>query len=125
MSMSTKTKSKKRGGPVTGRDTVMGFRATPKLRGSIVRWAENQPDTPALSEATRRLVEIGLSVPNRQNTHAPARKERAKVLAAEAIDDLTPDAANAEQRTSRKRRLLAGPEEFRDVRVDLAKTKTK
>jgi hypothetical protein len=103
----------------------MGFRAAPKLRGSIVRWAENQPDAPALSEATRRLVEIGLTVQDPQKTHAAARKERAKDLAAKAIDDLTPDAANAEQRTSRKRRLLAGPEEFRDVRVDLAKTKTK
>jgi hypothetical protein len=123
--MSTKTKSKKRGGPATGRDPVMGFRAAPKLRRSIVRWAENQPDTPTLSEATRRLVEIGLTVRNRQKTRAPARKERAKALAAEVIDDLTPDAANVEQRMSRKRRLLAGPAEFRDVRVDLAKAKTK
>jgi hypothetical protein len=39
---------------------MMGFRAAPVLRASIVRWAENQPDTPTLSEATRRLVELGL-----------------------------------------------------------------
>jgi hypothetical protein len=39
---------------------MMGFRASPILRASIVKWAENQPDMPTLSEATRRLVEIGL-----------------------------------------------------------------
>jgi hypothetical protein len=30
------------------------------IRASIVRWAEDQPDMPSLSEAIRRLVEIGL-----------------------------------------------------------------
>jgi len=39
---------------------MMGFRASPLLRASIEKWAENQPDMPSLSEATRRLVEIGL-----------------------------------------------------------------
>ena len=39
----------------------MGFRAPPDIRASIVRWAETQPDTPTLSEAIRRLVELGLS----------------------------------------------------------------
>jgi hypothetical protein len=39
---------------------MMGFRASPVLRAKIVRWAEFQPDMPSLSEATRRLVELGL-----------------------------------------------------------------
>jgi hypothetical protein len=38
----------------------MGFRADPVIRASIVRWAEKQPDMPSLSEAIRRLVELGL-----------------------------------------------------------------
>jgi hypothetical protein len=58
--MSIKAKPKKRGRPATGRDPMMGFRASPVLRASIVKWAENQPDMPTLSEATRRLVELGL-----------------------------------------------------------------
>jgi hypothetical protein len=41
---------------------MMGFRASPILRASIVKWAEGQPDMPTLSEATRRLVELGLKV---------------------------------------------------------------
>jgi hypothetical protein len=39
---------------------MMGLRASPVLRASIVKWAESQPDLPTLSEAIRRLVEIGL-----------------------------------------------------------------
>ena len=33
-------------------------RTDPAIRDSIVRWAENQPDMPSLSEAIRRLVEL-------------------------------------------------------------------
>ena len=58
-SISVKPK-KARGRPATGKDPLMGFRAAPVIRASIVRWAENQPDNPSLSEAIRRLVEIGL-----------------------------------------------------------------
>jgi hypothetical protein len=51
---------KKMGRPATGKDPLMGFRAPPLMRGSIVKWAENQSDKPTLSEAIRRLVELGL-----------------------------------------------------------------
>jgi hypothetical protein len=48
------------GRPRTGTTPLMGFRADPVIRASIVRWAEKQPDMPSLSEAIRRLVELGL-----------------------------------------------------------------
>jgi hypothetical protein len=60
MKKSIKVEPKKRGRPATGKDPLMGFRASPVMRASVVRWAENQPDTPTLSEAIRRLVELGL-----------------------------------------------------------------
>lgn len=53
-------KQKVMGRPATGIKPLMGFRADPEIRAAIVRWAENQPDTPTLSEAIRRLVELGL-----------------------------------------------------------------
>jgi hypothetical protein len=53
-------KQKPLGRPATGVTPMMGFRADPVIRASIVRWAETQPDMPTLSEAIRRLVEIGL-----------------------------------------------------------------
>jgi hypothetical protein len=62
MKKTTPAKQKVIGRPPTGITPMMGFRASPVLRASIVRWAENQPDMPTLSEATRRLVELGLKV---------------------------------------------------------------
>jgi hypothetical protein len=53
------------GRPATGKAPMMGFRADPVIRASIVRWAENQPDVPTLSEAIRRLVELGLTAKNK------------------------------------------------------------
>jgi hypothetical protein len=47
--------------------------------------------------------------------------ERAKELAAKAIDGLVDPAAPAEEAANRKRRLLKGPEEFRDGRHDQLK----
>ncbi len=102
----------------------MGFRASPVMRASVVRWAENQPDTPSLSEAIRRLVELGLAGAEKP---AARRSEmnvaKAKELAAKTINGLADPAAPAEEQASRKRRLLKGPEEFRDLRVDRAKQK--
>jgi hypothetical protein len=46
----------------SGITPLMGFRADPVIRASIVRWAEKQPDHPTLSEAICRLVELGLKV---------------------------------------------------------------
>jgi hypothetical protein len=60
MAKSISVKQKKRGRPATGSDPLMGFRASSDVRAAIVKWAENQPDEPTLSEAIRRLVEIGL-----------------------------------------------------------------
>jgi hypothetical protein len=62
MKKSIKVEPKRRGRPATGRDPVMGLRMSPSLKGAVVKWAENQPDKPTLSEATRRLVELGLKV---------------------------------------------------------------
>jgi hypothetical protein len=53
-------KQKVMGRPRTGVTPLMGFRADPVFRASIVRWAEEQREKPSLSEAIRRLVEIGL-----------------------------------------------------------------
>ena len=107
------------GRPATGKAPMMGFRADPVIRASIVRWAENQPDTPTLSEAIRRLVELGLTVkaPARP-VSKPDRRLRAAELAAKAIDKISDPAAPPEERAQRRRRLTKGPEEFREVRVD-------
>jgi len=122
--MPIKAKPKKRGRPATGRDPMMGFRAAPLLRASIVKWAENQPDMPSLSEATRRLVELGLTVRTKARPSNEGQKHRAREMAGNTIDDMTDTTAPPDDQATRKRRLLKGPEEFRDARVDRPKRKT-
>jgi hypothetical protein len=96
---------------------MLGFRVADELRGRIVHWAEFQPDAPTLSEAVRRLVELGLTVKTSRRKNV-AHRARANEMAAGAIDKMTDKDASADDQASRKRRLLKGPEEFRDVRVD-------
>ena len=128
MAKSITVKPKRRGRPATGKDPLMGFRASPVMRASVVKWAENQPDNPSLSEAIRRLVEVGLS--KSSGTKGPRvlstikqSAARAVELAAKTIDKQIDPKAPAEEQEARKRKLLKGPEEFRETRVDRAKKK--
>jgi hypothetical protein len=58
--------------------------------------------------------------------HDAQRKAQGKAadLAREVIDQHADRAATLEERESRKRRLLKGPKEFRDMRRDQPKTKS-
>jgi hypothetical protein len=96
----------------------------PVLRAFIVK--EKQADMPVLSEATRRLVELGLTV----KTHArlagkTGRRSRAAELAAKQIEKIIDPSTPSEERDRRERRLTKGPLEFREDRVDQPKAKGK
>jgi hypothetical protein len=121
--MPVRAKPKRRGRPATGRDPMMGFRAAPLLRASIVKWAENQADLPTLSEATRRLIELGLTVEPKSAPPDPLHAARASELAAKTIDKIGDPTADPEEHAQRRGRLTKGPEEFREVRVDRPKSK--
>jgi len=51
-------------------------------------------------------------------------ERKAADLAGEEIDRLGDQAATGEERASRKRRLIKGPREFRDIRADRPKPKS-
>ena len=113
------------GRPATGRDPARTFRLSDEFIAAVDTWAAAQPDKPARSEAIRRLVEIGLTVPTKplpddrkepQDRDDP--KQRARELASKAIDKVTDPAASPDDQASRKRRLIKGPEEFQKVRRD-------
>ena len=113
------------GRPSTGITPLMGFRADPAIRASIVRWAEKQPDMPSLSEAIHRLVELGLVKTEAEPVGKPGRRLRAQELAAKAIEKIIDPTAPPEERAQRRRSLTKGPPEFREVRVDQPKAKGK
>jgi hypothetical protein len=123
MKKSIKVAPKKRGRPGTGKDPHMAARMPPALIAQVEAWAEAHET--GRSDAFRRLVELGLTVKVKPKQPAAARAERAKELAAKVIDKMSDDLASAVDQASRKRRLLKGPEEFREHRVDRPKAKGK
>ena len=114
---------KKRGRPATGRDPVTAIRLPEDLRVRVEAWAAKQGDAPSRSEAIRRLVEIGLAS---VNTAQPTNKKsaaKAAGLAGEMVDYLSDHSVPADVREKRKRRLLKGPSEFREMRADIPKAR--
>ena len=86
------------------------------LIGEVQAWT-NANDT-SRSDALRRLVELGLSASHSSKPHSPKTRAKAAALAAETIDRHTDQSAAPQEQASRKRRLLKGPKEFRDMRKD-------
>jgi hypothetical protein len=85
-------------------------------------WSARQSDEPARSEAICRLVKLGLA--SAQRTGARTNKAaKASELAGREIDRLGDPSATNEERQLRKRRLLKGPKEFRDIRSNLKTTR--
>lgn len=105
---------KKRGAPATGKGTLIGVRLEPGALVRVDRWAASQED-PSRPDAIRRLVELGLAVaqPARVRTKKAAQ---AAEMASQEIDRLGDPSATDEERQLRKRRLIKGPQEFRDLR---------
>ncbi|MBR1277735.1 hypothetical protein [Bradyrhizobium sp. AUGA SZCCT0283] len=123
-SISVNRKSRGRPKKKGGVYPVTALRLPPALGAAVDVWASGQPDGPTRSEAIRRLVELGLTVKTKS---APSERQRAALadLASKAIDSLTAETADNDEKASRKRRLIKGPEEFQQVRVDRPKPKSK
>jgi hypothetical protein len=126
MKKSINDNRKTRGRPATGTAPLVGVRMTEDFQTEIKAWSKKQPDHPPLAAAIRRLVELGLTVRAPKLKQAPqARADRAKELAAQAIDKMGDPTAHPDERDERRRRLTKGPSEFREVRVDRPKAKAK
>jgi hypothetical protein len=117
-SISVNKKSRGRPRKKGGVYPVTAVRLPPGILRGVDDWASRQDDAPGRSEAIRRLVELGLAHSKSAGYPSAKSAERAKQLAAKAIDGLVDPVAAPEEAATRKRRLLKGPEEFREVRVD-------
>jgi hypothetical protein len=76
--------------------------------------------------STQRWENEGGAIRGVRSKRDPAQRKKqgkAAALAGEVIDRHADRSATSEERESRKRRLLKGPKEFRDIRRDQPKTK--
>jgi metal-responsive CopG/Arc/MetJ family transcriptional regulator len=106
---------KKRGRQATGQDPVTAIRLSSQLRKKVDVWAAKQPKEPSRSQAIRQLVELGLA--SAQGARARGKNvAKASEMAGQEIDRLADQSATAEEQQLRKRRLIKGPKEFRDMR---------
>jgi hypothetical protein len=107
-------------------DRLFQMRVSEGFLHALDAWRRQQPDLPPRAEAIRRLVEIGIA-----NTPAKRRAEpdsphragmrsnkatQASEMASTEVDRLGDPLATDEERQLRKRRLIKGPKEFRDIR---------
>jgi hypothetical protein len=92
---------------------------------ALDEWRRRQRNLPSREVAIRLLVERGLA----DSTTTAARqlrkggRRKAAEMASREIDRLGDQSVTNEERTRRKRRLIKGPPEFRDVRANRPKTK--
>jgi hypothetical protein len=92
------------------------MRVSDKFLRSIDAWRRKQDDKPSRAEAIRRLVEQALGSSTETRPIGARAQDKAAELASDEIDRLGDAAASGEERTQRKRRLIKGPREFRELR---------
>ena len=74
-------------------------------------------------EECKSIIATLHAVRAQQASARPGRAAKAREMAGQAVDRLTDPSATDEERQSRKRRLLKGPKEFRDIRDKRRKPK--
>jgi hypothetical protein len=147
-------KRKKAGRPATGTEPLYGVRIGDTLMNQIMDWGKAQGATrseairrlvelgltvttkarPAgrlraalvADLAAEAIDSLGLKVKTpARPVSKPGRRLRAQEFATKTIEKIVDPAAPPEEQAQRRRRLTKGPTEFREVRVDQPKVKTK
>jgi hypothetical protein len=89
------------------------------LLASLDRWIDGLSGAKlSRPEAIRRLIELGISHASANGRLSHEARAHASALAAEVVDQLADGTAHPEEQAKRKRKLIHGPREFRDVRKD-------
>ena len=114
---------KKRGPAPTGQGIQIQVRIQPDKLAELDRWITAQTDRPSRPEAIRRIVERALArfaIPKAANKQ---KAQKASELASRAVERVVNKSIPPEEQQRRKRALIKGPKEFREIREDLPKLK--
>jgi hypothetical protein len=120
MKKSLSAKQKRPGRPATGVTPMIGLRLPAKVTRQVDQWAEINGVT--RSEAIRSLIEQALSGSS-SGQRSPKARSKAQELASAQLDKLIDVSAPDEEQQQRKRRLLKGPKEFREMRDKIRSSK--
>jgi hypothetical protein len=99
-------------------EVAITVRLSHDLLKQIDRWIAGQDAPVGRAEAIRRLVESGLDGAATSSRAGKVTRgaEQAAGMASDMIDYLEDRSATREDREQRKRRLVKGPSEFREMR---------
>ncbi|MGE5158284.1 MAG: hypothetical protein ACM3OF_09050 [Gemmatimonas sp.] len=102
-----------------GQDAISAVKLSQELTAAIDAWAEAHQTV--RSDAIRRLVELGLNAAPMSGHSLQHGSPEIEALAVKQISELLDPALPADERERRIRRLVDGPPEFSDERIDLPK----
>jgi hypothetical protein len=120
-------KKRKRGRPkTTGRGEGILVRLQPDLLNALDQWIADQPTPkPSRPDAVRKALAdwlLGLGMlPIELTSNDQITKSAA--MAGRTLDALADQSASSEDRATRKRRLVKGPKELRDLQGPKARRK--
>jgi metal-responsive CopG/Arc/MetJ family transcriptional regulator len=115
---------KKRGPPPTGQGIQIQVRIQPDKLAELDRWIAAQTDQPSRPEAIRRIVERTLARSSRPRAPNKKKAQKALELAGRAVERIVDKSMPAQEQERRKRALIKGPKEFRNIRGDLPESET-
>jgi hypothetical protein len=122
MAKSIRVSTKRRGRPkTTGKGELIGVRILPPLLKRLDAWIAGQVPRPSRPEAIRRFVERALPTSSEHGSTSKHKANKASDLANRAADHFLDKSVPPEEQERRKRTLIKGPKEFRDIREDLPK----
>jgi hypothetical protein len=84
---------------------------------AVDKWAKRNGTN--RSQAIRCLIALGLADAQLPRGRSPAARSKAYELASKQVDKLIDPSTPNEERQQRKRRLLRGPREFREIRDEV------
>jgi hypothetical protein len=99
------------------------LRLHPPLLTSLDGWIARRDDALSRPEAIRRLVEQALDAESSPQPSSKQTARKASTLAAREIENLGDTSQPLEEQQRRKRTLIRGPKEFREIRADQPKPK--
>jgi hypothetical protein len=98
-------------------------RLQPPQLGSLDAWiADHEPEDMTRPEAIRRLLEQALAGPFDKSA-IKRKAQKASALADRAAEQIVDKSIPPEEQQRRKRAVIKGPKEFREIRGDLPRTK--